>query len=175
MFSNPIHNIAQFDLQSGSTVADLGAGSGEVSFAAARAVGGAGKVYAVDVQKGLLDRLKKHADEERLSWIKPVWGDAERIGGTHLGDSSVDAVIVSNLLFQIEDRAGLTKEIARILRPKGKVLLIDWSDSFGGMGPQPAEVVAKPAAKELFEKNGFSFVKSIEAGAHHYGFIFKKN
>ena len=47
MFSDPSYNIEQLDLQSGMKAADLGAGSGFYSFALARAVGGAGKVYAL--------------------------------------------------------------------------------------------------------------------------------
>ncbi|MBI2474518.1 MAG: methyltransferase domain-containing protein, partial [Candidatus Taylorbacteria bacterium] len=60
-FSDPSHNVEQFDLQSGMTVADFGTGSGYYAFAAAKAVGDKGKVYAIDVQKPLLEKLKREA------------------------------------------------------------------------------------------------------------------
>ena len=174
MFSDPSNNIAQLALQSGSHVAELGAGTGEIAFAAALAVGSAGRVYAVDVQKDLLDRLKNHARQKRLHNIEVIWGEAERMNEPPLKAHTVDAAICSNLLFQIEDKPGLVEEVKRILRPNGKLLVIDWFESFRGMGPQPAQVVGEIAAHSLFEQSGFKFVKAINVGAHHYGLIFKK-
>lgn len=174
MFADPHHIIEQFDLQSGAHVADLGAGAGALSLAAARAVGEKGRVYAIEVQKGLLERLKNHARQERLHNVEAIWGDIERQNGTHLKDRTVDAAICSNVLFQVEDKEGFVKETRRILKPGGKALFVDWSDSFNNTGPHPDHVVTEGAARELFEKGGFVFVKRIEAGAHHYGMIFKK-
>lgn len=175
MFADPLHIVEQFDIQSGARVADLGAGSGALALAAARAVGDAGRVYAIDVQKDLLERLKKEARAARLHNLEVVWGDAEKQDGTHLKDGAVDAVILSNVLFQLEDKAGATREAARILKKGGKALVVDWSDSFGRMGPDPANVVPEQTARSLFEENGFQFVKSINAGVHHYGMIFRKS
>ncbi len=174
-FSDPPHTISQFDLQSGSIVADLGAGTGILSILIARAVGDKGKVYAIEVQKNLLDRLANHAKEERVhATIEALWGDIERTNGTHLKDAMVDAVVASNVLFQIADKEGFVAETKRILKPGGKVLLIDWTESFHGMGPHIDHVVTGPEARRLFERGGFNYVKKIDAGAHHYGFLFKK-
>jgi ubiquinone/menaquinone biosynthesis C-methylase UbiE len=175
MFSDPSYNIEQLGLQSGAKVADFGCGSGFYSLAAARAVGGKGRVYAVDVQKGLLDRLKKEAATEELYNIEVVWGDVEKIGGTKLRDESVDAVIAANLLFQIERKNDFALEIKRILKKNGKLLLVDWSGSFGGIGPAQEQVATKRAGRELFEQNGFTFEREIQAGGHHWGVIFRKS
>lgn len=174
MFSDPNHTIEQFELQSGARVADFGAGSGALAFIAARAVGEAGRVYTIEVQKELLERLKSEARAERLHNVEALWGDIERSNGTHLKPATVDAVLVSNVLFQAEDKPGLIAEANRILKPGGRLLLVDWSESFGGMGPQPAAVVPETAARELFLRGGFSLVKGINAGEHHYGMIFRK-
>lgn len=174
MFSDPIYCIEQFDLQSGSRVADLGAGAGLFSLAIARAVGDAGKVYAVEVQKALLDRLKNVARAARANNVETLWGDVERVNGTHLQNAAVDACVAANVLFQVEDKSGFVTETKRILRPGGKVLLIDWTDSFGGMGPQATQVVAENSARELFEKAGFELIKKIDAGEHHYGLVFRR-
>ncbi len=174
MFLEPHTVIAEMDLQSGARVADFGAGTGTLSVLLAHAVGDKGKVYAIEVQKGLLDRLKNHTKEARLHNVEALWGDIERVNGTHLKDASVDAVVVSNVLFQVDDKAGMVAEAKRILIPGGKVLLIDWTESFGGMGPHKSAVVTEKAGQELFEKVGFQVVKKIEAGAHHYGLIFKR-
>ena len=174
MFSNPDKNIDQFSLGDGMYVADFGAGSGAYTLAAARAVGGDGKVYAIDVRQETLAKIKKEATEKSLHNVEVLRGDLERTGGSGLRDGAVDAVIVSNILFQIQDKKAFVSEIRRVLRPTGRVLLVEWSASFGGVGPQAEMVVREETARALFLENGFSLQKTIDAGAQHYGLIFKR-
>ncbi len=174
MFSNPQNNVERFGLILGTTVVDLGSGTGEYSLEAARIVGGGGKVYAVDVQKDLLSRLKQRADEASLRNIEILWGDVEKLRGTGLQDESVDAVILANIMFQVEDIEGLIKETLRILRPKGRIFIVDWQESFGGMGPQISDVINSEKAQELFSAHGCQKISEFDAGEHHYGLIFEK-
>lgn len=171
MFSDPEQNIAQFGLTDHMTVADLGAGTGGYTLAAARRLREYGHVHAVEVQKELLSRIENTAREERLGNVEVLWGDCERYGAAKLANDSVDAVIVANVLFQVEDPEGLVDEVKRILKPGGSVLVVDWKDSFGGVGPAPDAIVSQKDARVLFEQSGFQFVKSIDAGEHHYGFV----
>lgn len=172
--SDPEQIIIGLKLQPGMHVADLGAGSGFYTFAAASAVGAQGKVYAVDVLKDMLLKIRSEARDRRVANIEIVWGNMERIGGTKLADGAVDAVVIANTLFQIEDKRAAIEEIKRILKPKGKLLLVDWSESFGGMGPMQDNVVTKEKARNLFEQGGFMFREEIPAGEHHYSLIFRK-
>jgi ubiquinone/menaquinone biosynthesis C-methylase UbiE len=174
MFADPQKNIEQFGLQPGQKVADFGAGSGFYSFAAAQAVTSKGTVYSIDVQQDLLAKLTNEARRQGISNIETIWGDAERLGATKLADGSMDAVIISNLLFQLEDKPGAAKEALRILKKGGRALVVDWSDAFGGLGPHPEHVVTRVMAEELFTQAGFQFDHEIQAGAHHYGLIFSK-
>jgi ubiquinone/menaquinone biosynthesis C-methylase UbiE len=174
MFSDPEKNIGQFSLGKGDHVADFGAGAGFYSFAAAEAVSSDGKVYSIDVQKDLLQRLKKEANIRHLTNIEILWADIEHYGGTKLRESSMDAVIAANVLFQIKEKNKTCLEINRILKKGGRVLLVDWSSSFGGMGPQQEDVFLPEKAKEIFTQNGFEFEREISAGAQHFGLIFRK-
>jgi len=173
-FSDPQYNIKQFGLHEGMAVVDLGAGTGAYTIASAREVGGEGHVYAVEVQKDLLQNIKNAASDAGVSNVEVIWGDIERNGKTKIKDRTVDAVIVANVLFQVEDMDGTLLEIKRILKPEGRVLVVDWKDSFGGMGPQTGEIFSYEEARKSFEESGFSFLKNIDAGDHHYGFIVKK-
>jgi ubiquinone/menaquinone biosynthesis C-methylase UbiE len=82
-------------------------------------------------------------------------------------------VIVSNILFQIENKEKFIEEAGRILKPGGKVLLVDWSDS-SSLGPQRGMVILKSQARAMFERKGFVFEHDIDAGVHHYGMILEK-
>ncbi len=173
-FSDPKKNIEQFTLSTGWRVADFGAGPGEYVFLAAGRVGKEGRVYAIDVQKALLSKISEDAKTKRLSNIEVICGDVEEPEGSKLKEASMDAVIASNILFQAEDKKGIAREIYRVLKPLGKVLIVDWTDSFGGLGPKNDMVVSEDMARQLCEGEGFIYERSIDAGDHHYGIIFKK-
>ncbi len=176
MFSDPQRTIDQFNIGKGTVVADFGAGSGFYALAAAEAVGETGKVYAVDVQKDLLQKLKSEAKNVRhLNNVEIIWADLDHLGGTRLREASMDAVIAANLFFQLPNKDNTCMEIRRILKKNGRVLIVDWSASFGGMGPQAKEVFSEDAAKKLFAKHGFTLDKEIiMSGAQHYGLVFRK-
>lgn len=174
-FTDPKKNIQHLNLREGMYVADFGAGSGHYTFVVSGIVGEGGKVYAIDIQRDLLQRLKNHAQAEHRENIEIVHGDFEEIGGSRLRDQSIDAVIVSNVFFQIERRKTMIEEVRRVLKPGGKVLLIDWSDSFGYVGPRPEDIILPKVTKELFMSADFSEEESFDTGDHHYGIVFKKD
>lgn len=174
MFSDPTKNIEQSGIQPGMEIADLGSGSGAYSIASAKALVSTGKVYAIDINKDLLNKLRNEGVKQGLYNIEVIWGDIDKFGGTKLRDYSVDMALACNILFQLENKDEVVKEIKRILKPGGRVLVVDWSDSFGGLGPKPQAIVRRDVALEMFEKNGFHLEREISAGSHHYGLILKK-
>lgn len=171
MFSDPATNIARLGVIDGMRVVDLGAGSGFYTLECARRVGPSGRVYAVDVQKDLLERLRKESASQGSRNIEVIWGNAEKIGGTKLRESIADRVIVSNILFQIEKPDDFVMEIRRILKPGGKALVVDWSE----VSPMsPKSVFTSVQAKALFQKSGFKLAEEFQAGEHHYGLVFSR-
>jgi ubiquinone/menaquinone biosynthesis C-methylase UbiE len=174
MFSDPVNNVSQFRLGEGMAVADLGAGSGAYTIAAADVVGETGRVYAVEVQRDLASRIANLSKAKGLFNVEVIWGDVERVGGTKLAENTLDAVIAGNLFFLIDEKQALVYEIARILRPGGKVLIVDWLDAFEGIGPPPDRVTSAHAMRRLFEAEGLACSETIHAGAHHWGIICRK-
>lgn len=168
-FSNPAIILDDFGLTKGSVVADLGAGSGVYSLSVAELVGEAGQVYAVDVQRELVENIKHLAKDQGAANLEVVWGDLERSGGTRLKEASVDVAIVANVLFQLEDISGFVAELSRILKSDGRVLVVDWSDSYGGIGPAADMIITEAEATELFTRAGFKVKRRLStAGDHHY-------
>jgi ubiquinone/menaquinone biosynthesis C-methylase UbiE len=174
MFANPEENIGRLYLKEGEKVADFGAGTGTYAIAAGKKVGGDGKVYAVEVQDTLLPRIANAAREAGLSNIKPLWGDIEELGGTAIPDQSLNAVVLSNILFQVEDMKGVVGEVARVLKRGGRVLVVEWKGSFNNLGPAPDAIVSPNTVEELFVRSGFTEKEHFDAGAYHYAFIFEK-
>ncbi len=174
-FTNPETNVSELGLHEGQTVVDLGAGTGTYTMLLAERVGESGLVYAVEVQKDFLTNIKDAATEHGFKNVEVIWGDIEKPLGTKIKDSIADAVVISNVLFQAEDKAGLLREAKRILKIGGKLLLVDWMDSFNSLGPVKGAVVPANIAREMCEQEGFVLKKEFNAGDHHYGFVFYKS
>lgn len=160
-------------IEEGMSVADFGSGSGAYVFAIAERLGNTGHVYAVDVQRDLLRRIHTEARRRGFRNLEIIWTDLEGTHASKLSERSLDLVLVSNLLFQLDDKGRVLSEAWRVLKPTGHVALIDWSDSFGGMGPVKKDVVTKETARTLAEKSGFELVREFDAGAHHYGLVLR--
>lgn len=171
MFSTPSICLSQFNIEPGMVVADLGCGIGAYTIELATRVGSLGKVFAVDVQKTLVDTLASTCKEKKLTHVSVLWDDMDDANGIALQDSSIDRIVVANTLFQLDDIQKFATEVKRILKPKGMALIVDWAESFGGIGPAPQHIVTQSRAQEIFEKAGLFTLKSISAGDHHYGFV----
>lgn len=175
MFSDPHHIVNQLPITPGMILADLGAGTGAFTFPLAAKTGPTGKVYACDVQKDLLTRLDNDIRERHITNIQTVLSNVETHQGTRLRDTSIDVIVVANVLFQIEDRTGFIHEMKRILKPGGMALIIDWSESFGNLGPHENYVITKLQAEKLFSDQGFHVLPQlIDAGSHHYALLLRK-
>lgn len=172
-FANPRSIVKSLGIGSGQTVVDIGAGSGAYVESLAESVGGSGTVYAIEIQKELVAKLGSLTERPGLKVVKPLWADAEILGGTTLPDNVADWVLLANVLSLSGQRYTLAKEIARILKPSGKLALIDWQDSFGGLGPAKDSVVTAAEAEKIFNEAGFTKIDVLpQAGDHHYGLIF---
>ncbi len=173
MFTDPVKNLKAFGLREDNIVADLGAGTGYYTVAAGHIVT-RGKVYAVEITKDFLTTIKNKLTDEHLENVEILWGNVEKIGGTNIGDGVVDAVVVSNIFFQVEDKTNFIEEIKRILKPGGRVLLIDWSPENSSPLSELKGALSKDAVSELFTGKGFIKERDIDAGAYHYGMILIK-
>ncbi len=174
MFLHPQKNLEELSIGRGAHVADFGAGSGHYALAVARLVGEDGKVFCIDINGELLSKVKNHANIEGLENLDVIKSDLERPKGSKLQDSSVELVIIANTLFALEDKVAVAREAFRILRPKGRVLVVEWSDSFAGLGPHATHIVTKEESQKLFESIRFKLEREISAGDHHYGLVFRK-
>jgi ubiquinone/menaquinone biosynthesis C-methylase UbiE len=172
MFTDPVKNLKMLHLREAEVVADLGAGTGFYTLAAGEMVPN-GKVYAVEISKDFLEVVKNKVRDAHLKNVHIIWGNIEKLRGTQIGDCIVDAVIVSNVLFQIDDKNDLLEEIKRILKPGGRILLIDWLKE-KGFHSKIKGALSKDEARNLFETKGFLFDREIGAELHHYGMILRK-
>jgi ubiquinone/menaquinone biosynthesis C-methylase UbiE len=117
--------LSRLNLKPGLVVADIGAGSGIFSRPLAKAVGPTGKVYAGDIQQGLLDYINKRAREENIPNIQTVLGE---YNDPKLPARDVDLAFINDVLHHIENRAAYLKALGAYIKPGGRIAIIEMND-----------------------------------------------
>lgn len=168
-FLNPSKILDQLGLQKDMTAADFGSGSGGWVLPLARKLA-EGIVYAIDVLEEPLSALKSKAQIQKISNIKTLIADVEK--RVPLADESCDLVLMTNLLFELDDKKGALAEGKRVLKNGGIILLVDWKED-ASLGPREGRFPAGEV-KAMAQELGLKIEKEFDAGVYHYGLIMVK-
>ena len=166
--------VRQFGLQEGMRIADLGSGSGYFTIEIAKAVGEGGAVTAMDILDTALETVRARAISEGVKNIQLVRANLEIVGSTSLADDSQDFVLIKNVLFQNDGKLEIIKEAERVLRPAGKLVIIDWEKGAGGFGPPDEYRTPKESILVLANQEKFIYEKDISIDVYHFGMMFRK-
>jgi ubiquinone/menaquinone biosynthesis C-methylase UbiE len=140
----------------GAVVADLGVGSGWFTVRLARRVGPNGLVYAEDVQPEMIQATVRRVQREALRNVKPILGTED---DPKLPPAQIDAVLIVGIYHEIADPVALLKNVARALRPNGRIGLIDFTHGAGGPGPPAEERVDPELILRDAERAGLRLIK----------------
>ena len=151
--------IAKLRLKPGAVVADVGAGSGAFSVPLAKAVSPDGKVFAVDIDQGLIDHIARKATEQQATNIQVVLG---KFTDPNLPATNVDLAFIYDVLHHIEGRKGYLQNLARYLKPSGRIAVIDFYPERGPHRKQPELQVTKEQTAAWMATLGFKQVEEIE-------------
>lgn len=169
-FISPNQILQQrIDLKRNMFAADFGCGSGEWAVAAARLLEH-GKVWAIDLLEEPLSATRSRARVAGLENIEFVKGDIEKTI-SRLRADSLDLALMTNLLFQIQDKDAVFGEAKRTLKSGGKILIIDWKTA-ARIGP--SEKISPEEVKKIAARAGFELTDQFDAGSFHYGLVFAK-
>lgn len=166
--------IKNLPIQDRMLILDLGCGSGYFTLPLARMIRPMGKVIAIDIWKPALDVLTLKAKLAGLfDVIETRQQDIESPKGLGLETGSVDLVLISNVLFQIENKKQVFEEIFRVLKNNGYLAVIEWQSE-----KLPQNQFFYPINKEelikLLVSLGFKPDRDILNTATHYGLLFRK-
>ncbi len=146
-----------------AAAADMGCGPGFYSKALATC---ADTVYCVDSSMELLDALRKRMHSERIGPSKLVLLNQDA-SSTSIRSSTIDAVVFANSLHDMEDRHAAAKEAHRILKPGGKVIIVDWKKSApADIGPPPKIRMSASEYASIF--GWLKVTKRIAVGPYHF-------
>jgi len=149
----------QLVLESTMTAADLGCGSGEWTIPLAELLEN-GKVYAIDLLEEPLSVVRGKARDKKLKNIELVKSDIEKVIPRLLANS-MDLVLLTNLLFQVQDRKAVFIEANRILKIGGRVLIVEWNEN-ATIGPE--QKIAKKELKKFGHCRRFCSCQRVQSG-----------
>ena len=168
-FLNPQEVLNELKIEGEMIAADFGSGSGGWAIPLAKILK-FGKVYAIDILEEPLSALKSKAEIQRVYNIETISSNVEK--GIKLPDLSCDLVLLTNLLFQIEDKKRVLTEAKRVLKKGGKILVVDWLPE-ALQGPREGRV-SPDEVKKIAKNLNLKLEKEFRTGIYHYGLIFIK-
>jgi len=122
-WQQPQRVIQSLQIRPGATVADLGAGSGYFTFLLAQAAGPTGKVYAVDIDNDMTELVARKAKEQGLQNVEVILA---KPNDPLLPEGRIDLIFTSNTYHHIENRVSYFAALRKVLRPGGRVAVIDF-------------------------------------------------
>jgi ubiquinone/menaquinone biosynthesis C-methylase UbiE len=164
-WNDPVEFVAAAELPTGSRIAEIGCGTGWFTFELEKATRPRGFVYALDTQPAMLQILRSKCQNwERILALPCGENDFE------LDDAEVDVVFHANVLHECDDAAKHLREVRRVLRDGGTLVLIEWlwCDEESQPGPHNSVRVQKHDAAELLTESGFKVLETSEVGPYHY-------
>jgi ubiquinone/menaquinone biosynthesis C-methylase UbiE len=139
-WQKPAAVIRALGLAQGQTVADVGAGPGYFTLRLARAVGPAGRVFAVDPEPVMLEVLRRRLERAGLRQVTPVLG---RVDDPSLPRAACDVVFLANAYHHLRDGPRFLQRLVRALKPGGRLINIDWERRETPVGPPVRHRVAR--------------------------------
>jgi ubiquinone/menaquinone biosynthesis C-methylase UbiE len=146
--------LAVLKLKPGDNVADIGAGTGAFSLPFAKTVAPSGKVYAVDIDPGLLDYIAQKAKKENVANIQTVKGE---FSDPKLPNHDVDLAFFHDVLHHIQNRQAYLKALGTYIKPTGRIALIEMNrdDPKTPHRNNPEMLVSKDEVKSWMAAAGF--------------------
>jgi ubiquinone/menaquinone biosynthesis C-methylase UbiE len=142
-------------LEPGMSVADVGAGNGQLTVALARAVGSSGRVYSNDLD---LEQVRATVAAARLANVTFV---QSKVDDASLPDNCCEAIVVRRVYHHLSDPAAINASLLRSLRPGGVLAVIDFPPVVSWLWPLNHGVAARRVAQEV-TASGFQLVQTIE-------------
>lgn len=174
-FVDPLSIIKQLDIAVGNVIADFGCGAGFFSIPLAQRTGKEGKVYSFDILPQALESVESKAKLLGISNIAAKRVNLENEKSSGLKNGEADWVILKDVLFQNKKKDNILEEAHRILKPGGKILVLEWNDENFSVGPDKKLRVSFNKMLELVKKCKFKIEKNIIAGNFHYSFTAVKS
>jgi ubiquinone/menaquinone biosynthesis C-methylase UbiE len=168
-YQKPDQVMKALALSAGEVVADIGAGSGYFALRFARAVGDAGRVYAVDISPDMVRHLNRRLRDGGVRNVVTVLSDPD---DPLLPDASVDRFVIVDTWHHVEDQTKYLALMKRMLKPGGQVVHIDFQKRELPIGPPLGMKIAREDLVKQMESTGFRLAAEHTFLPYQYFLVF---
>ncbi len=155
----------------GAVVADIGAGSGYMSVRMAKIVGPTGKVYANDIQLGMLDLVRKSAEKAKLTNVTPILG---ALDDPRLPAGAIDLVLMVDVYHEFSQPQKMLQKIRESLKPTGRLVLLEYRAEDPAVPIRPEHKMTRDQVKLEIEHEGFTLATVNEDLPRQHLFVFTR-
>ena len=162
--------IRAMGIKDGDVVGEIGTGTGFFARRLARAVAPSGKVYANDIQAGMLEKLEELAGQEKITNIVPVLGTETDL---KLPEGQMDWILLVDVYHEFQKPAEMLAAIRRALKPDGRVALVEYR--LEGDTASHISVPHRMSVEQVlseWEPAGFKLVETLETLPAQHLFLF---
>ena len=167
----PDHAIDVLKIAKGSTVADIGAGSGYMTIKLSRKVGAEGKVFANDIQQGMIDLLNRRLAKGKITNVSTILGTQD---DPRLPVEAVDLVLMVDVYHELSQPQLMLRHIKASLKPGGRLVLLEYRKEDPNVPIRPEHKMSVAEAKLEVEAEGFKLTKTNEDLPRQHILIFTK-
>src|SRR5579883_1214335 len=155
----------------GSTVADIGAGAGYMTWRMAERVGPSGKVYANDIQPKMLEILRRNMAERKLANIVPVLGSVDDPKLPRV----IDMALLVDVYHEFSEPQQMLRHIRESLRTNGRLVLVEYRGEDPKVPIRPEHKMTVQQVRAEVEPEGFRLERVSEVLPRQHVIIFRKS
>lgn len=170
LWQKPDLIMDELGIADGSTVAEVGAGSGWFTIRLARRVGPNGLVYSEDIQRQMIEVIDRRVEQEGLHNVRTILGTPD---DPRLPARRLDAVLLVDVYREISDPATLLGHVATALKSQGRFGVVDFTAGGGGPGPAPEERVDPAVVVRTAAAAGLRLIKQESVPPYEFLLVFE--
>lgn len=162
---DPARILSAVGIEKGAVIIEPGSGTGYFTAPLAAQTGPEGSVYACDINPDLLDITRQRLEDALLDNVTTLLSQENRLP---LPDGIGDLVFLANVLHEAEDKKTFLQECARVLKPQGRIAVVEWEKKAPPPGPPAEDRWSRDQTSSLLTQLGFAPQDPEPAGPHHY-------
>ena len=156
---HPEQALDAMNIRPGMKIADIGAGVGYMSLRMAKRVGPSGRIYAVDLQPGMLDLLRQRAAAENITNVQPIRGE---VADPKLPAGQMDIILMVDVYHELSDPQAMARKIREALKPDGRLILLEYRAEDPAVQIIAEHKMTVEQVKRELEAEGFRMQPAIE-------------
>lgn len=167
----PEDTLLDLGLTGDGDLADIGCGIGYFTIPAAKIVGQDHLVYAIDPSQVMIEETENRAKTAGIDNIRYILSEPLDF---KLAENAVEFALLANVFHEIEDKESFLHQVRHILKPEGKLILIEWNSEIKEYGPPADHRITEDETDNWMKDAGFTVLMKKQIGSQFFGRLYQK-